>query len=377
MRRLLAPVASSRPMSLATRCSNCGTVFRVVQDQLLVSEGWVRCGRCREVFNAIENMFDLNQAPASESMPASVRTAPPNEAEPRPSAHRTRTPAHDDGPESLIPDDSISTPAATSRSFTHSRPSHVGRDPWGGATTEEVVRTSLWPESQRPETPADAAGGRGVRRDAAADADDDSVDGAERAGLPSEAQVDNLLVSNARDTTFAPYEEPPGFIVRAEKESQWRSPRVRFALRVAAWVLGVTLLMQVAMQHRDALAARWPVTEGALQSLCVPLGCKVEAPRKLQALKVEHASFTESGTAGLYRLQVSLRNVDSTRVRMPALDLRLTTPRGETLSRRVVMASELGYNLPSLEGGQDVTLQGTLRVLQLNVNGFDVTVFYP
>ena len=46
-------------MSLATRCSACGTVFRVVQDQLRVSGGWVRCGRCSEVFNAIESLVDL------------------------------------------------------------------------------------------------------------------------------------------------------------------------------------------------------------------------------------------------------------------------------------------------------------------------------
>ena len=48
-------------MSLATRCTSCGTVFRVVQDQLKVSEGWVRCGRCNEVFNALEGLFDLGR----------------------------------------------------------------------------------------------------------------------------------------------------------------------------------------------------------------------------------------------------------------------------------------------------------------------------
>ena len=48
-------------MSLATRCTACGTVFRVVQDQLRVSEGWVRCGRCNEVFNALEGLFDLGR----------------------------------------------------------------------------------------------------------------------------------------------------------------------------------------------------------------------------------------------------------------------------------------------------------------------------
>ena len=48
-------------MSLATRCTACGTIFRVVQDQLKVSEGWVRCGRCDDVFNAMEGLFDLDR----------------------------------------------------------------------------------------------------------------------------------------------------------------------------------------------------------------------------------------------------------------------------------------------------------------------------
>ena len=50
-------------MSLATRCTSCGTIFKVVQDQLKVSEGWVRCGRCHEVFNALEGLFDLERDP--------------------------------------------------------------------------------------------------------------------------------------------------------------------------------------------------------------------------------------------------------------------------------------------------------------------------
>jgi len=51
-------------MSLATRCPACGTIFRVVQDQLKVSEGWVRCGQCHEVFHGIEALFDLDNDPA-------------------------------------------------------------------------------------------------------------------------------------------------------------------------------------------------------------------------------------------------------------------------------------------------------------------------
>jgi predicted Zn finger-like uncharacterized protein len=58
-------------MSLATSCPSCGTVFRVVQDQLKVSEGWVRCGHCQEVFNALEGLFDLaRREPGSTTRPS-------------------------------------------------------------------------------------------------------------------------------------------------------------------------------------------------------------------------------------------------------------------------------------------------------------------
>jgi predicted Zn finger-like uncharacterized protein len=71
-------------MSLATRCTQCGTIFKVVQDQLKVSEGWVRCGRCHEVFNALEGLFDLER----EAPPARVTQAasppPPPPADPLP-----------------------------------------------------------------------------------------------------------------------------------------------------------------------------------------------------------------------------------------------------------------------------------------------------
>jgi predicted Zn finger-like uncharacterized protein len=57
-------------MSLATRCTHCGTIFKVVQDQLKVSEGWVRCGRCHEVFNALPALFDLDtEAPPPRQTP--------------------------------------------------------------------------------------------------------------------------------------------------------------------------------------------------------------------------------------------------------------------------------------------------------------------
>ena len=64
-------------MSLATRCPHCNTIFKVVQDQLKVSEGWVRCGRCTEVFNALEGLFDMErEAPPQRIVPPTTVVAP-------------------------------------------------------------------------------------------------------------------------------------------------------------------------------------------------------------------------------------------------------------------------------------------------------------
>ncbi|WCM87581.1 DUF3426 domain-containing protein [Acidovorax sp. NCPPB 3576] len=43
-------------MSQITRCPACGTTFKVVADQLRISDGWVRCGQCKEVFDAAAHL---------------------------------------------------------------------------------------------------------------------------------------------------------------------------------------------------------------------------------------------------------------------------------------------------------------------------------
>ena len=55
-------------MSLITRCPGCETSFKVVPDQLLLSEGWVRCGQCDLVFDAALHM----QVPENEAPPVAV-----------------------------------------------------------------------------------------------------------------------------------------------------------------------------------------------------------------------------------------------------------------------------------------------------------------
>src|ERR1035437_945547 len=54
-------------MSQITRCPACQTLFRVVPDQLRISEGWVRCGQCDEIFDATLRLLPDPQQQAAPS----------------------------------------------------------------------------------------------------------------------------------------------------------------------------------------------------------------------------------------------------------------------------------------------------------------------
>ncbi len=57
-------------MSLITRCPACGTMFKVVSDQLKVSQGWVRCGQCAQVFDA--SLHLQTEKPSQADLPVKV-----------------------------------------------------------------------------------------------------------------------------------------------------------------------------------------------------------------------------------------------------------------------------------------------------------------
>jgi predicted Zn finger-like uncharacterized protein len=83
------------PMSLATRCTECKTIFRVMEDQLRVSEGWVRCGRCNSVFNGLAALLQLKRDPN------------------RPARHSFSRSLSPEAEDSQLPSDSDSQPHTT------------------------------------------------------------------------------------------------------------------------------------------------------------------------------------------------------------------------------------------------------------------------
>ena len=86
-----------RSMSLITRCPSCATQFRVVADQLRISEGWVRCGRCQEVFDATQALQSSAPVTAPQTdVQAPVAAQPDTEhtlASPAPSTAPASSPS--------------------------------------------------------------------------------------------------------------------------------------------------------------------------------------------------------------------------------------------------------------------------------------------
>ena len=54
---------------LVTHCPECSTVFRVTEDILDQAEGQVRCGRCAQIFNGIDELRETPDAPTQTLEP--------------------------------------------------------------------------------------------------------------------------------------------------------------------------------------------------------------------------------------------------------------------------------------------------------------------
>ena len=314
---------------LATRCSACGTVFRVVPDQLRVSEGWVRCGRCAQVFNALESLVDLETGMPRRS---GVGLAPL---------------VDDESPDA---DFEFAQPAA--------KPGAPPLPPQAPA-----------PPPAPPPAPAMRAG-RPEEAAAQYTADDTQ---SLTAPLDTEAEGDGELQAA----------DKPSFVRNAERAERWRSPRVRLALLVLAVLGALGLAAQVGIEYRDLLAARLPALRPLIAQACARLGCEVGSARAIESLSVESSGLVRVERSSLYRLQVTLRNRAGIELAVPALDVTLTDSQGELIARKVLRLADLGAPQATIGAGRELSVQATLQAaagsdaVAQPIAGYTIDLFYP
>ena len=348
-------------MTLTTRCPACGTVFRVVEDQLRVSEGWVRCGHCQQAFDGRACLVDLTQpptapSPAPPSPPASVRDESPD-----PSPRDTEPPAA-----VWVP--SRREPAGPG---PDSIPTQPARTAPTQAPTEDEARTGLPPADPTPTT------------EPSPDALPRWTSGASEA-IPLDAGLslppDDGLRGDPRwaaPIAAAPNPPMPGFVRRADQAQRWRRPAVRRSLAALVVIALAVLLMQIGVIWRDTIAARWPATRTGLDLLCRVWGCTIEAPRWIDALVIDSSGLVRIDGTDRYRLNAVLRNRAATPLAVPALDLVLKDIRGSVVARRTLSAAELGVPSSEVPPLGELDLRGTLQVRGQSVAGYTIEIFYP
>lgn len=182
-------------MSQITRCPACATQFKVVPDQLRISEGWVRCGQCKQVFDAVAHLMVPAQPDLLPGLPLGRGDArpgaPAGQALSAGSSARSATPR--------APGVTLSQPLAPAASPSPSPPSAAAA-PWASAAG--------------PATPPAAAGLRppAAMPPAAAPTNTGPVPPA-----PAPAEIPAYLAKGA-----APIEPEPGWTLAPASRDPWR-----------------------------------------------------------------------------------------------------------------------------------------------------------
>jgi predicted Zn finger-like uncharacterized protein len=361
-------------MSLATRCGTCGTIFRVVHDQLKVSEGWVRCGRCGEVFNALQALFDLERE-APPPFPAGGR---PDEGDAVPTRNTPLAPAD---PREVDP------PPVPAR-VASPEPPPAAVTPAAPAAPAARVIAPAAPAMPEPDAPVAQPAWREPLESDLADAMPSTasiLDTRAEPGFDPTRQEDALTrVDDPIDADRLAWAQAgagdpvPGFL-RDDVPGAGSTPLARAAWGFLALLLTLGLVAQVAVHRRDAVAQAWPWSRPMLAQWCAVSGCELlEAPRRLEVFTVETSSLTRKNASGeAYRLSVTLRNRGAQPALMPSIDLALKDGSGQLVARRALHPADFRIGRPVVAAGADATLQLVMTAAKGQVSGYTIEIFYP
>ncbi len=309
-------------------------MFKVVPDQLRISDGWVRCGKCEEIFDAAAHLQEAAVAEPGPAISDSPDTVPFEGA--LAAAMASEPPVRGARTEPVLP-----APVAVDFEL---------KDP----TDPGLVLEPAVPSGHAPLLPEGSAYGVPAAADAAAVA----------AAEPPAAKPATEL----------------SFMRKARKASRWHRPLVRATLMVLSLLLVLGLAVQVLVQERDRVAAIEPALRPLVEELCLLLDCKVGPLRQIESVVIDSSAFSKT-KGEVYRLSLTLKNTAPIDLAMPAVELALTDTLDHPLLRRVFRPEELGVRSGVIPAAAEI--QSTL-VLTIKTNGngervagYRLLAFYP
>jgi len=349
-------------MSFITRCPACGTAFKVVSDQLKISEGWVRCGHCTQVFDAT---LDLQPWwPGVETVaPTDGAAEQPPEME-APADLGQAEEAADTEPGESTDSQSLEAVAVFDQANFEDTPAQPDPEPVQPAEPELAAHGGAelndYFEPPAPHIPFQADLAEKTAPDQAA-------------GLVADLDEAGAVAEPEPET-----EPKPSFVREAERRAFWRRPAVQAVGGVFALLLGVTLLFQVALHWRETLTVRYPASATWLQQACQLAGCYAGAPRAIEQVSIDSSALLRR-SAGSYAFDMVVKNAAQVDVATPALELTLTDANDQVLVRRVLAPSDWPEPRETLAPGDravrlDLLLDGPEAAV---MTGYRAVLFYP
>lgn len=365
-------------MSQTTRCPSCGTKFKVVADQLRISQGWVRCGQCSEVFDATLSL----DAPAPVPVPAPAPAPAGSMSEPAPVAPMPAPAAQP------VAAEGYALPAAV-EDEEEEAPPPVRAEP---ERVHEVLAAQAAPEPEPEPEPVWAPEPEPEPKPEPRPEPVWTPDPEPRLAPGPDPKPGPAAAASAPDDPFAlPHHDPepdpepkpapaaePGFIRAARRRALWHAPGVRLALGLGSAVLLLALALQVALQERNALAAWNPALRPALQGLCALAGCTLSARQDIDQVVIASSGFTRTAQPGQYLLALTIENQAATELAMPAVELTFTDLQDQPVLRRVLLPADM--QAPPTLGPQaewSVRLPLAVTATPARIAGYRVLVFYP
>lgn len=383
-------------MSQITCCPECHTRFKVVDDQLRIAGGWVRCGKCKAVFDAPAHMRRKPRAQGTEPADTAADGAG---ADASAVLVTENSVAIDPGaampelsvlvfPRRAAPGDPLYVDPSWKDSYLEPRPvlkrawdaahepagPRIGPAPFTApdemqelqARAEKLLSASaLQREPEAVPQPQPAPAHSRLPRWSASE--DQALDSA----MPGGAMLDGGMAAAAPST------HEPRFVREARRRAFWRRPAVVASALLAMVVLALALLAQWGIQHRDALAARYPAARAMLDPWCAWAGCRIAPVREIDRVLIDSTSFRKLAPQR-FELSVVLRNQAAYEVAVPALELTLNDAAEKLLLRKVLQPAELGAPA-ALPANGEWTARAVVQVAEggAEAAGYRVLAFYP
>lgn len=321
---------------MLTCCPHCQTCFRVTAEQLKPRQGQVRCGECREVFNALDSLADeaLIVVPVPVSPMTPVETA------------ETETRRSPDGGEEAVADTLAMTETAETIETIETAASGL-TEPEPEPEPEPEVAPAPEPEvepNQVPEVP-----------------ESEPEPESEVAPEPAPEQAVEPVVEE-----WTPVPAPP-------------PPPRRWPWTIGVLILSLLTLGQLSYLFRTELAVLVPELRPTLAAACDLLGCTLPRPRKPEMVGIETSDLAPEGRGLL--LTATLKNRAPFAQDYPHLELTLTDTQDEALVRKVLAPADyLPAGQPVADGFAargEVAVRLAFDAAGVPAVGYRLYLFYP